>query len=253
MGRSKALDAKVANLPDQMNKSIIPADTKLVQLQLLGPATYQPGIIQSYRLTTATPQGRPAAAKVTVKLLDDQKKQVLFREEFQSAGELQFVLPARLPVQPGTAAQLVVEAQSGLAIETVEQPLPVVEPAFVTHLALNKTSFKPGDTLFFRTVTLDRFALTPADKPLTFVCGLYRAAEQGGALVKQLECTTGSGGVSGGDFVLADDLPQGDYLLAVTDIGSNKAKMAIASNAEPAAAHRPRRSAQEPRCRRGCH
>jgi anti-sigma factor RsiW len=233
----ESIDGKLAGLSRQLDagKEVITNTTqgKFLHLQLLGPVSYQTSAPNAYRLTTQTPPWEPAPTQVTVKLLDEGEgegpdRQVLFSQQFASKGELQFTLPAKLPVATGTNPRLLVQATNTVTTETVEQALTVAEPTYATHVALNKTRFRSGDKLLFRTVTLDRFALTPIERPMTLDCNLCRLAGSDLVPVKELQAVPGTGGVTGGELILTDDLQAGDYVFTVAEAGKAVAGVAKA-------------------------
>ncbi|HYV36643.1 MAG TPA: zf-HC2 domain-containing protein, partial [Gemmataceae bacterium] len=228
----ETIDAKLVSLRKDTESEVRSLSAKtqgqFLHVQVLGPASYQPSAANAYRLTTNTPTGQPADARVKVKVLDKaapgEAEKVIFSEEIQSKGELRFTLPAKLPVAAGSSPRLVIEAGTGAAKEVIEQPLSVSEPSYVTHVATNKSVFHGGDTIFFRTLTLDRYALTPIDRPLALSCNLYHVAGGNLAPVKELLCTTQSGGIAGGEIVLPANAPYGPYLLTVAEVPDNKDK-----------------------------
>src|SRR5207249_18622 len=191
-----------------------------LHVELLGPASHQPGAPTPFRLATQTPDGQPTAAHVTVRVLgraaEHEVEHELLHEEYDSSGDLRFLLPATLAVQPGQSPRLIVEAKSGTAKEVVEHEFVVEEPTYLTHVALNKLTYGIGEVVFFRTVTLDRFALAPIRQPLDLTYSLCQVVD--GKLVsrKQLHGTTEQGGIGGGELALTDDLPEGDFCLLVS-------------------------------------
>jgi hypothetical protein len=197
---------------------------KYLHLHVLGPATYHPGAASTYRITTQSPDGKPATARVTMRLIvrppDQEIDQELYKVEFPTAGELRLVLP-KLRVPAGTSPLLVIEARSNDAKVVVEKALTVEEPTYLTHLAVNKSSLRAGDMLFFRSVTLERYSLAPidADHKVTMGFTLYRVSGPGDFVPKKyLHGSTDAGGIAGGEFAITEDLPEGDYILAAVEI-----------------------------------
>src|SRR5262249_24428276 len=113
---------------------------QFLHVKVLGPASYLPAAPSPYRLTTQDVSGQAAPAQVLVKVVSrlagQEGEQVLFSEEYRSAGELRFTLPANLAVQPAARPRLVIEARSEQALEVIEQPLAVEAPTYLTHLIL---------------------------------------------------------------------------------------------------------------------
>jgi hypothetical protein len=228
------LDGRLVQLASRLEKdrTALPGRVlgQFLHVQLLGPASYRPGASSPYRLTTQTPSGQPAAGHVTVRLLgrcaEDDADHVLFHEEYDTTGELRFLLPPSIATLTAQPPRLVVEVRTAAAKEVIEQPLSVDDPAYLTHVALSKTALRTGDILFFRTVTLDRFTLAPVQRPLALQYTLYHMAGGKLTLRKQLHGTTESGGIGGGELALTEDLPEGEYLLAVSDAAAAQGKAA---------------------------
>ena len=203
------IDGKLVALAREPQRQQVEQDAKVQarfqHTKVIGPATTQRGAANAYRLTTQTPLGHPAAAQVAVNVLNkspgQETEQVQFNQTYQTAGELQFVVPP-IPALPGSQQRLVIETSNGIAKEVINQQLTTVEPTYVTHIALSNSTLMPGETVFFRTATLDRFALTPVDRPLNLSFTLNRVADNKLEPVKKLHCTTGPGGVAGGAEVL---------------------------------------------------
>jgi anti-sigma factor RsiW len=222
-GEIDDIDGKLAALaresPSENENREAAVQQQFLHTQIVGPATVQRGVANSYRLLTQTPLGEPSPADVSVKVLaqapGQEAEQVQFSQSAKASGELQVVLPSTLAVQSGTKARLVVEANNGQVRDVIEQPLTVAEPTYATHIALNKSAFRAGETVLFRTVTLERFALTPIDRPVPLNFTLYRLAGKILEPVKRLQCTTGAGGVGGGEFVVGSELVPGEYVFAL--------------------------------------
>jgi hypothetical protein len=194
---------------------------QFLHIRVLGPATYYPGAPSVCRITTLAPDGKPAPCTVTVRLVvrpaDQDDDQVLSAKEYPSTGEVRVVLP-RFAIPAGAAVRLVVEASNSLAKEVVTQTLPVEAPTYRTHLTVNKSTLRPGDILFFRTATLERYGLTPIEAKVPMTFALLRAVAPGQVdVVKQLHGTTEVGGIAGGEFAITDQLPEGNYLLVASE------------------------------------
>ena len=112
-------------------------------------------------------------------------------------------------------ARVVMEAKAAKADAHIEELLRVAEPQQTSHLAfaLNKSIYAVGDVAFFRSLTLDRFNLTPPthfQSPLLAIrCSTIMAAPS-----KELPGQTNAGGIGGGELAsLTPDLASGEYAL----------------------------------------
>ena len=83
-------------------------------------------------------------------------------------GKYTFTLPPDLPVKPDSRLTLVVSAQrDDLGVQTqVSGELDLAPPVYITHLDTDKPMYQPGEVVHYRSLTLDRFSLKPAEEPL---------------------------------------------------------------------------------------
>jgi hypothetical protein len=72
-------------------------------------------------------------------------------------------VPPTLPLQPNSELTMVVEASrnngGGIALSERVQ---LTTPVYLTHLMTDRPMYQPGDTVYFRSLTVDRFSLEPA-------------------------------------------------------------------------------------------
>ena len=76
-------------------------------------------------------------------------------------------LPADLPLTPGRDLRLdlVAQAETGPRAE-LHESLHLAGATYMTHLTTDKPLYQPGETVYFRSLTLDRASLKPAAEPL---------------------------------------------------------------------------------------
>src|SRR5205807_4629315 len=76
-------------------------------------------------------------------------------------------LPATLPVGPNARVMLEVEADdAGGARSRLSEEFQLTPLLYLTHLTTDKPIYQPGETVRFRSLTLERFNLAPAREPL---------------------------------------------------------------------------------------
>src|SRR5439155_7717302 len=124
--------------------------------------------------------GRPAPAKVTARVLDENKK-LVFERTVAMKDRFALALPADLPVTPhGKLSLEVVAEQSDGQKQEIHEVLSLVAPVYLTHLTTDKPMYRPGETVHFRSLTLERFSLKPADEDSHLI---YTVADGKGAEV----------------------------------------------------------------------
>ena len=135
-----------------------------LRLIVTGPSYLQAGVAAEYMVSTTAISGQPLSAQIEVAILGpDGKRLKAYQEAADDRGRLQVPIPADLHLPP--QAKLKVMAWYRDSREEVEMPL-VVEPVrYITQLASDKPFYKPGETVFYRSLTLSQFALA-ADRDL---------------------------------------------------------------------------------------
>jgi hypothetical protein len=173
-------------------------------------------------------QPTPAAVTARVKAPNEQ---IVFEQDLgRSAGDFSLKLPADLPLKPNNDLFLEVTAKgdAGPKSELREQ-LKLALPVFVTHLATDKPLYQPGETVYFRSLTLERFSLKPSlgDFNLQFVVQDPKQTESAivsGAsrLVADKSPVLGPDGqplhgIGSGMWMVPADAASGEYTLVVRE------------------------------------
>jgi hypothetical protein len=99
-------------------------------------------------------------------------------------------------------------------VDRIEETLPAAAPGFLTHLALDKHVYRPGEIVFFRSATLEADTLRPPSQPVSLE---YSLVGPRGKVVYRFRGQTQDGGIGGGEFPLSTDVTEGEYTLRVVD------------------------------------
>ncbi|MCS6864416.1 MAG: zf-HC2 domain-containing protein [Gemmataceae bacterium] len=141
-------------------------------------------------------------------------------------------------VKPETELYLVVaQVDEETQTRTIEERVPLAGPVYTTLLVTDKAIYRPGERLFFRSLTLDRITfqtppreqilkyelLAPNHQPipglqLTGTTDLLRVDNAGRVEPVRLPNGQPVRGVGCGEFILPVDLPEGDYTLQLTEL-----------------------------------
>jgi hypothetical protein len=203
----------MAALPDRLRGDYL-------YVRVTGPANYQPSSANRYHVSTRDAEGRPAKANLTLRLVDPlQKDSKVFETQVESGGEETVTLPAGLTVR-GSMPRLEVDARGGAARANVAAAVNVPAASYTTHLATNRSVYRVGETLFFRSLTLDRFSLKPPAQELHLT---YVLRGPNGQPVRPPLSATTRHGVAGGDLAVTPDLAEGPYTLEVAAAGATQA------------------------------
>jgi hypothetical protein len=182
-----------------------------LRLMVTGPATLSGGIAAKYTVHTTAITGDPLPAKVELALYAPDGKRLYDHKEMSDQdGRLEITIPADVEVPSG--AKLKVVAVHGENEEPVETRLAVEPDRYVTHLALDKPLYQPGETVYYRSLSLSRFGLA-ADRPMPIH---FEILDPSGAAVpgSQLQGLTDRG-VGSGAFAIPEQSSGGQYTLVV--------------------------------------
>ncbi len=208
-----------------------------LQLKVQGPLTLRAGAPTDYQIFTTNLNGQPADAKLTFEVKDRGQTIGKKVEATRSAvGEYRVKLPPDLPVPAGSQPTLFVSArrENGSQVELREQ-MQLAAPVYVAHLEIDKPMYQLGETVRFRSLTLDRFSLKPPQEDLNLQFFLAspgpgnpeRLIAQGRtALTESLPNGTKAvdgpdgkplRGIGAGEVVLDENAPGGEYALIVRE------------------------------------
>jgi hypothetical protein len=201
-----------------------------------GPETVQPGAPNEFHIETRDPQmGQPVPARLTVRLRDQARRVLAERNEVVSTGDYRLDLPPNLEVKPNARLSLQILARrDGVAgAEQVEEDLPVAEPVYVTHLAIDRPLYRPGETVFFRSLTLERFTMRPPEEDFQLIFKVRkpdRTEENLGTFLSRVGAKQGDQfvlatgptgvplhGIGAGEYHIDPQAPGGEWVLKVSE------------------------------------
>ncbi len=205
-----------------------------INVVVSGPETIQPGAPNEYRIQTRNLNNQPVPVQLSARVLTQAQQEVYKIADQPSAGDYRLTLPPNLPFKPASKLSLeVVAKRDGGPQGSVREELPLATPLYVTHLTTDKPMYQPGEVVHFRSLTLERFSLKPAEEILQLA---YAVTSPSGEEVFQLNGVTellderGKSrtvllgpdnkpvrGLGVGDFPIAPDAPGGEYTLTVRE------------------------------------
>jgi hypothetical protein len=212
---------------------------KDVQVIIQSPRTLRAGANNSLQVQVKRNQKAPLPAKndlppLNVQVIDQTSNTVLFQKVLDTSGGqglFNLELAPDLPVKPDMNLALEVFSKGKDTPIEVREHLTLAAPEYITHLYTDRPMYRPGETVRFRSLTLERFSLKPAqeDLRLRFRITDPRHADVAGS---QLEgsaqiAVDGSSvkgpdgrplrGIGGGEFVIPQNLAGGQYTLHVAE------------------------------------
>jgi hypothetical protein len=206
-----------------------------LRVTVTGKPTVQAGAPADFQVEAWDFNNQPARARVSAQMLDNGQPLGKSIEGVEAApGRYRVTLPPDLPIRPGSHPTLVVSARrAGGPAAELSAPLELDTPVYLTHLATDKPMYLPGETVHFRSLTLDRASFRPAQENLRLIYTLtlpdgnqVPVAQGGSSLVRE-----GTGGpvvvngpdgkplrgIGAGEYKLPDGAPGGEYTLSVRE------------------------------------
>ena len=120
-----------------------------------------PGGPNDFHIRALDGRNQPATATVTARVRDSKKNQLYEQVLGKKNGDFDLRLPLDLPLgQSDVVLEVDASGDSGSKSELREQ-LPLALPQLLTHLTTDKPLYRPGETVRFRSLTLDRLSLKP--------------------------------------------------------------------------------------------
>ncbi len=206
-------------------------------VRLTGPDHIQPGAPNTWQIETLR-HGAVRRAKKLEVIVKDAKDNELFKQTHDKpvgAATLELTTAFWEKVKPGTELFLEVVAFTDDDRKTaLTERIALARPVYVTHLATDKPLYKPGETIRFRSLTLDRSTLRPPanDTYLSFRLrypgdSVVPLDEGNGRLMNNLEPVMGPDkkplrGIGVGEYVLSPDAPGGEYKLDLFETSHGK-------------------------------
>ena len=214
-------------------------------VRVTGPETIEPGAPNKWQIETLRQSGAIARAKQMEIVVKDEKDTALFRKSLRNTvGVTTLELPISFwtNVKPGTDLFLEVSASNfepGEALAKLIDRIPLARPVYVTHLATDKPLYQPGETIRFRSLTLDRATLRPLERDMHLRFRLRMPGdtivpidEGNGRLFDGAQTILGPDnkplrGIGVGEYRLPPDAPGGEYKLELVDASAGSGKKEI--------------------------
>jgi hypothetical protein len=222
------------------------ADAGKLTIDVLKPAAVQPGAPNDFRVVVRDARALWEASGTRLVAEVRASDAVLLSQPLDPGlrGHQHHIrLPASAwtKVKPDAELTLVVsQLDEKTQARTTLQEVRLSGPVFATLLTTDKPAYRPGERLFFRSLTLDRATLKPPAGEQLLRYDLVAGARPGGLPARGLTVTgstdlvrVGDGGrvepvrdagerpvrgVGCGEFVLPADLADGDYTLVLTEL-----------------------------------
>ena len=209
-------------------------EDKQFVVRLNGPPRIEPGAPNTWEISTLNTSGTFALPKkVDVVVKDDQDRELLRETHNQPTGPTPLKLTTAFwdGVKPGSDLFLEVVAYTDDNQRRVlAERVPLARPIYVTHLVTDKPLYKPGETIRFRSLTLDRGTFLPPAHDVHVRFRLRDPVEVqtaigdgNGRVVAGMKPVVGPDGkplrgLGVGEYDLSPDAAGGEYKLDVLEV-----------------------------------
>ncbi len=185
-----------------------------LRLVVTGPAKVAAGLTNQFTVQTTSVTGEPLDVDVQYAVHAPDGTTLLEKTQHTDAsGQVIAAVPPDVSLPNGSRFEVLAVHHGKLT--RMHSQLAVDERRFVTQLALDKPLYQPGETVFYRSLTLGRFGLdTPQETPIHF-----EIRDPSGAVVagSELEGVTDRG-VGSGSFQLPPNIAGGRFTLVARAI-----------------------------------
>src|SRR5579864_3795146 len=235
------IKTQLASLEEQREKDLekVREDlaNKSIRMEVMGPKQLVPGAPNDITVKTMNVRGEAQHSGVTLRVMDGAK--ALWEGSVgESLGQCTFHLPPDIPIRANSKLAIEVQAKdkAGVLQSEVTETLEWAAPRYQAHLATDKPLYKPGQTVFFRLLTLNRATLMPPDEDFHVE---FKITKPGGAEIwkqsgeTRLRYITNDPigkqllgpdhkpvrGIAAGEYTIPDTLADGgEYILTVHDL-----------------------------------
>jgi alpha-2-macroglobulin-like protein len=242
--RSKELEEKRAQMPQIIvngPQSPVAGAKNSYEIELRQEALNKNSAPKGVGSKDVKPDELPGVMpNMKAQIINQKTQDVLYWQKLnvQPNNRANFDLPPDLPIKPGDtfALEFLKETPDGKS-EKIRDNLNLVFADYVTHLSTDRPIYRPGETVRFRSLTLERFSLKPAEQKFhlryrivgprnveifnkDFASELLAAGKTDPAKTEALKGPGGAPlfGLGVGEFALPADLAEGEYTLQVSEV-----------------------------------
>ena|GEM_PF-2077162 len=180
-----------------------------LRLVVQGPSVLRQGVENQFLVLTCRVDGQPVESQVELALFGPDEKRFFCQKETSDAqGQVRVVVPDDMDLPPWV--DLRVQAEAGGKQESRQVRLEVAPLEYETFLGLDRLCYRPGEKVFFRSVSAPRFPRRIQEE--MWVEFEVRDAEDRPVPGFHQEGRTWQG-VGCGHFPVPPDMPPGLYVL----------------------------------------
>jgi hypothetical protein len=198
-------------------------------LHVVGPTALLSGAKGNLHITTRHPEGNLVPANIRIKMVDAVSGDIVkvARLQTDGNGHARAELDAA-GAKANSKLNLLVEAETGLGLASIQETLRVQAPSHVTRIDTNKNIYQVKDVLFFRVLVLDRHTLQPPVKAIPMHVELVHNSK----VIRALDQPTGDGGVLAAEFAIEEKFAEGEYTLLVRSAEAQTAVQSASARLE---------------------
>lgn len=179
-----------------------------VRMVVTGPATLEPHLANTYQVHTTSIDDAAVPAEIEYRLYD-RRGEIFLQDVLQTndEGRVDIPLPRGVAID---RARFEVETVGTPVRDIMKTHIRVNEPRMQTYVSTDKPLYRPGEVVYFRSVTLSRFGLQDTrDLPVVFEL----LGPAGNAIPNLLPAGITKRGVGNGAFQVMPGMPGGKYTI----------------------------------------
>ncbi|QVL30394.1 alpha-2-macroglobulin [Telmatocola sphagniphila] len=228
----KSYEATTQAAEEKGKKFVEELSSRKVVIKLSGPERPMPGAPNEWKVTTLDRANQPLIPAMISLVIRNQAEKEIYSVSLQNpdtTSTLRLPVSAWKNVKPSDELTLEITAKmkDDVGAKLVEK-LKLARPVFITHLATDKPLYQPGETLRFRSLTLERSTLIPPpeDQMVRFKVVKPDGSEQllaagNGRVINEqgmpiaLANSPPIRGIGVGEWIIPEGAPGGEYTLVV--------------------------------------
>lgn len=248
-GEIRAIQEEINKLFDTWNQEANKERKKLElqpRINVQAPANTPAGANVQFNLNVANLQGglemmkksaatRNAGNRGQLRLVDQANQRTIWTKEIADVKATNSIQLPPLPIAPDTKVVMNFELINRDGKVEASEEVTLTSPEYLTHLMTDRPMYRPNEVVRFRSLTLERFSLKPAQEDLHLIYRVLGPNQQelfkieGAATLVQatdhdqqkspIQGPDGKPlrGLGAGEFPLSPDLPGGQYTITVSE------------------------------------
>ncbi len=236
--RAEKLNEDLRSAQQKQQEKIVAQERRVrdesISMTVFGLDSYQPGAPNKFTVETRNLNNQPVPAEVKPRIVNQAQEVVCAADRLRVVtkkdGAYEVSLPPDLEWKANQDLYVEFFAKSAMAKTELREQLKLSRPVYITHVATDKAMYQPGEAVYFRSLTLNRASLKPAEEDLRLHFAItspkgdevYKLAGGTQVIDEKKQPILGPDkkpvrGLGCGVFELPPELAGGEYTLTVSE------------------------------------